>query len=107
MREIFTYGSVGGALGNQCFYPEMGKRQRAENRKRREFWTVAFKENMILERYFGETLRGSGYRWSEERKREIEEWADLGGDYESPVSKQLFIRFTERYGRRLELIGLV
>jgi len=22
MREIFTYGSVGGALGNQCFYPE-------------------------------------------------------------------------------------
>ena len=25
MREIFTYGSVGGALGNQCFYPEMSK----------------------------------------------------------------------------------
>ena len=23
MREIFTYGSVGGALGNQCFYPEI------------------------------------------------------------------------------------
>ena len=22
MREIFTYGSVGGALGNQCFYLE-------------------------------------------------------------------------------------
>ena len=22
MGEIFTYGSVGGALGNQCFYPE-------------------------------------------------------------------------------------
>jgi len=22
MREIFTYGSVGGALGNRCFYPE-------------------------------------------------------------------------------------
>jgi hypothetical protein len=27
MREIFTYGSVGGALGNQCFYPEMKKKQ--------------------------------------------------------------------------------
>ena len=25
MREIFTYGSVGGALGNQCFYPEKTK----------------------------------------------------------------------------------
>ena len=23
MRESFTYGSVGGALGNQCFYPEI------------------------------------------------------------------------------------
>jgi hypothetical protein len=23
MREIFTYGSVGGALGNQCFYLEV------------------------------------------------------------------------------------
>ena len=23
MREIFTYGSVGGAPGNRCFYPEM------------------------------------------------------------------------------------
>jgi len=22
MREIFTYGTVGGALGNQRFYPE-------------------------------------------------------------------------------------
>ena len=26
MREIFTYGSVGGALGNQCFYPEIQER---------------------------------------------------------------------------------
>jgi hypothetical protein len=23
MRETFTSGSVGGALGNRCFYPEM------------------------------------------------------------------------------------
>jgi hypothetical protein len=23
MREIFTSGTVGGALGNRCFYPEM------------------------------------------------------------------------------------
>jgi len=23
MREIFTSGTVGGALGNQCFYPEL------------------------------------------------------------------------------------
>ena len=23
MREIFTSGTVGGALGNRCFYPEI------------------------------------------------------------------------------------
>ena len=29
MREIFKSGSVGGALGNQCFYPEAdGKKRR-------------------------------------------------------------------------------
>ncbi len=29
MREIFTYGSVGGALGNQCFYPETSNHAKA------------------------------------------------------------------------------
>jgi hypothetical protein len=29
MRENFTYGSVGGALGNQCFYPEAERKDRA------------------------------------------------------------------------------
>jgi len=27
MRETFTSGSVGRALGNQCLYPELGQRQ--------------------------------------------------------------------------------
>jgi len=29
MRESFTYGSVGEALGNQCFYPEADRQDRA------------------------------------------------------------------------------
>ena len=29
MREIFTYGSVGGAPGNRCFYPEGDAKSRA------------------------------------------------------------------------------
>ena len=28
MREIFTYGSVGGAPGNRCFYLEADPKQR-------------------------------------------------------------------------------
>jgi len=27
MRESFTYGSVGGAPGNRCFYPELGQQK--------------------------------------------------------------------------------
>ncbi len=27
MREIFTYGSVGGAPGNRCFYPELDRKR--------------------------------------------------------------------------------
>jgi hypothetical protein len=30
MRENFTYGSVGGALGNQCFYPEPDGKKRGD-----------------------------------------------------------------------------
>jgi hypothetical protein len=30
MRETFTYGSVGGAPGNRCFYPEVERRVRGE-----------------------------------------------------------------------------
>ncbi len=29
MREIFKYGSVGGALGNRCFYLEVDAKNRA------------------------------------------------------------------------------
>ncbi len=29
MREIFTYGSVGRALGNRCLYPELDSQGRA------------------------------------------------------------------------------
>ena len=70
--------------------------QKAEGGRRKEYFTVAYKENVILERYFGETLKRSVYKWPEEKKREIGREADTGGFYESPVSKQLFTRFTEK-----------
>jgi hypothetical protein len=34
MREIFTYGSVGGAPGNRCFYPELLAYVKTEKRRR-------------------------------------------------------------------------
>ena len=74
-----------------------GRRQKTgEGGGRREFWTVAYMENMILERYFGETLERSVYKWPDERKREIVKEVDVEKGYESPVSKELFTRFSEK-----------
>ena len=69
---------------------------RAQGVKRKEHLTVAYKENQILEKYFGETLRQSAYLWSEEKKEKIAKESNTDGSYESPVSKQLFTSFTEK-----------
>jgi len=70
------------------------KGRRAQGVKRKEHLTVAYKENQILEKYFGETLRQSAYLWSEEKKEKIAKGSNTDGSYESPVSKQLFTSFT-------------
>ena len=64
--------------------------------QRTEFWSVAYGENTILENYFGKTLRKSVYKWSEVRKWKVAKVIQRDELYESPVSKQLFTRFTER-----------
>lgn len=84
--------------------------RKAQSARRKEAWTVVYRENLILERYFGETLKPSGYAWSEERRKGVAEVADTDGLYESPVSKQLFRRVTERgvwMGIGGALMGLV
>jgi hypothetical protein len=53
---------------------------------RREALFVAYKENMILEKYFSRTLEKSTYRWSAEKKAEIAAAVDLTKPYRSPVS---------------------
>lgn len=37
-----------------------------------EHWTIAYRENQILEAYFSETLQSSQYRWTAEQVRELE-----------------------------------
>ncbi len=66
------------------------QRDRYESRK--EYW-MAYKENQILDRYFTETIVGSGYNWSEEKVFQVKE--KIQGTrkefYESPVSKNEII----------------
>ena len=68
---------------------EEGQKAGSARRKKEAFFT-AFKENMILEKYFGRTLRSSGYPWDREKAAAIEPLIDKDAAYTSPVSKDLF-----------------
>lgn len=60
----------------------------AENKERAQAALLAaFKENLILEKYFRQTLQKSSYAWDEEKKNQIERKMAKGGTYESPVSR--------------------
>jgi len=54
-------------------------------RDRQEALLAAVKENMILEKYFGRTLRASGYAWPPEKKKSLESQTNLSRPYTSPV----------------------
>jgi len=61
-----------------------------DEKSRRGALFVAYKENMILERYFGRTLEKSGYGWNAEKKAEIAAVVDRAKPYRSPVSAGRF-----------------
>ena len=45
-------------------------RQAKNEKARREALFIAFRENLILERYFGRALEKSGYKWDAEQRTE-------------------------------------
>jgi len=51
---------------------------------------IASKENLILEKYFGETLLASGYEWPKEKTAVAESLIEKNAPYDSPVSKNVF-----------------
>jgi len=57
-----------------------------DEKSRREALFIAFKENLILEKYFGRTLEQSTYQWSADQAAEIAASVDLTEPYRSPVS---------------------
>jgi hypothetical protein len=73
---------------------EEGQKAGSERRKKEAFF-IAFKENLILEKYFGRTLRSSGYQWGREKAAAVESLIDKNAVYTSPVSKDLFYWLSE------------
>jgi hypothetical protein len=55
----------------------------------RELLFIAYKENLILEKYFGQTLEKSTYSWAEDKRKQIEAAIDRIRPYQSPVSRGL------------------
>ena len=66
-----------------------GRNAAGTGTKRKEYF-IAWKENRILEKYFGETLRRSPYLWDEKTAEEAEAQIDRRTPYDSPVSKNVF-----------------
>jgi len=57
---------------------------------------IAYKENLILQKYFTQTLQRSIFKWDENKIKEIGDSIDKSKFYESPVSASLFTNFTEK-----------
>ncbi len=57
-----------------------------EEKIRKENLFIAYKENLILEKYFGNTLQASPYKWPKGRIERIEKEINAGLFYRSPVS---------------------
>lgn len=66
-----------------------------EKQKKQNFF-IAFKENQILEKYFGHTMKESPYAWSKDTTARIETQINKNEPYKSPVSASFFSPKSEK-----------
>lgn len=71
-------------------------RARENNRKQAEHYTIAYRENQILERYFPRAIGLSRHRWSDADAAEARQNAQLSLAYESAVSQSVITRLGEK-----------
>jgi len=64
--------------------------QSETNGSRKDNLFIAFKENLLLEKYFGSSLNRSPYQWDEETRLQVGKSVDKSAFYKSPVSATLF-----------------
>jgi len=87
---------------------ELGRKETGATARKKDFF-IAYKENRILEKYFGETLRLSPYLWDDKRTAEVESLIDKNAPYDSPVSKNVFYWLKEgpMWASILVILGLL
>jgi len=63
---------------------------------KRELYFITYKENLILEKYFSNTIKKSVYVWDDNKIKEAEQFINKNQPYESPVSANLFTSFSKK-----------
>ncbi len=81
--------------------------QTEDKKQKRQNLFIAFKENEILEKYFGHTLKESPYAWSKEFAAQVEAQIDKEISYKSPVSASFFSPKSEKQLWIIILIFLI
>jgi hypothetical protein len=59
--------------------------------EKKENFFIAYKENLILEKYFGQTLQSSSYGWDKKKTSRTEAMIDKDAPYRSHVSAGFFV----------------
>ncbi|MCJ7579893.1 MAG: hypothetical protein MUP98_05095, partial [Candidatus Aminicenantes bacterium] len=70
--------------------------QAEDEKEKKQNFFIAFKENEILEKYFGHTMQESPYAWSIETTARVESQIDKKDPYKSPVSASFFSPKSEK-----------
>lgn len=60
------------------------------------FYFIAYKENLILDKYFIYSIEKSAFKWNKDILQEAEAFIDKGKSYKSAVSAELITSFSEK-----------
>jgi hypothetical protein len=67
----------------------------SDPKEKKEFYLIAYKENLILKKYFTKSIKNSVYLWDKAKSENLEGLIDKNKPYKSPVSANLFTAFSE------------
>lgn len=78
-----------------------------EESVQKQNFLIAYKENLILEKYFGKTLERSPYNWDESIKAKVLAPINAETPYVSPVSRGVWATMNERITWIIIIVALV
>lgn len=64
--------------------------------EKKEFYFISFKEDLILKKYYKRSIETSIYWWDNNKIKKFEALINKNKSYKSPVSNDLFTRFSEK-----------